>query len=129
PSMTVPLPSGKPLPSGRTSMSLKATSSGVAGRPNSHELANENGERHPSAVTIRFLGENIANPPLRVHAPRLLGVVVKQGIRTHLVDECLAVRLHVVLLISRAADDLGGLAIPNPVHLKPSLGLGQYRLI
>ena len=52
---------------------------------------------------------------------------MKQGVRPHHGDEGVAVRLHVAFFVGRAADDLGGLAVPGPIHLKACLGLRQRR--
>src|SRR5260370_27747507 len=75
------------------------------------------------------LGESIANPPISVDAPSLLRVIVKQSIRPHLRNERLAVGLNIVLFVSGAADDLGRLSVPHPVHLEARLRLRQHGII
>src|SRR5260221_13892374 len=72
-----------------------------------------------------FLCKNIANPSSRIDAPGLLRVVVKQRIRSHLIDKGLAIRLDIPLFVRRTTDDLCVLAIPFPVRLKPGLRLRQ----
>src|SRR5450432_543124 len=94
PCATVPLPSGKPLPSGRTSISHAFISSGDAGRPKSTALAGD--ETMPATTAAKtVLGKDIANPPRRIDAPGLLRIVVKQRIRPHLRDKRRAVWLNI----------------------------------
>src|SRR5260370_18831993 len=81
------------------------------------------------APAMTFLCQDIADPPSRIDAPGLLRVVVKQRVRPHLIDEGRAIRLDIALFVRRTTDNLCGLAIPFPIHLKPGLRLRQHRMV
>src|SRR5579871_5948920 len=129
PCVTVPLPSGSPRPSGRTSMSQRAISSGLAGLPKSLAAAERITAQAMIVMGSACLRQDIANLPRLVDAPRLLGVVVKQSVGTHRRDERVAVRLDIAFLVGRPADDLRRLAVPDPVHLKTGLSFRKHRPI
>src|ERR1700741_3079749 len=101
---TVPLPCGRPLPSGRTSMSHSAISFGVAVRPKSEAAAEEISANAIAPESCAILRQDILDPSRLVDAPGLLRVVMKQGVRPHRRDEGVSIRLHVALLVYGAAD-------------------------
>src|SRR5262245_61739314 len=129
PCATVPLPGGNPLPSGLTSMSHSAISSGVAGRPKSHASTGETNESAIAPVRSALLVENISDPPGLADAPSLPRVVVKKCVGSGCGDERLSVGLDIPLIVGRAADDPGRLTVPVPIHLEACLRLRQHRPI
>src|SRR5687767_8486841 len=82
PFATLPEPGGKPLKSGRTSMSQAFTSAGVAGRPTPGNWAPACAGATSKSVTPAQAGAqflinlDILHLALRRHLPRLVGVVV-----------------------------------------------------
>src|SRR5699024_2011185 len=83
PSSTVPCPFGRPLKSGRTSMSQASTSVSVAARPSPYSdwaaagsVNNAPASPTPTAIAVRLLHVNIANLPAFGNFPGLNGVVV-----------------------------------------------------
>src|SRR5262245_32695577 len=129
PCATVPLPGGSPLPSGLTSISHSAISSGLAGRPKSYASAGEASANAIEPTSSALLVKDIANPPGLVDAPGRLRVVVKKRVGPHRGDEGLPVGLDIALFVGRAADDPGRPAVPGPIHLKARLRLRQHRQI
>src|SRR5215212_7146948 len=94
PSATVPLPGGKPAPSGAMSMSQPAISSSVAGCPK------------PNAP----LGVDIAHLSTGRDGPGLDGVVVKEGVDPAGFDQLSDRGLDVAGLVDGPAQQLGRLA-------------------
>src|SRR5450432_1481951 len=127
PSATVPLPAGRPAPSGRTSMSQSAISSCVTGRPKLSAYAAEANNRRTIEPSRVVLIEYIAHLSVCIDAPGLLRVVVKQSVGSHLRDERFTVWLDIAFVIRGSAGDLGRLPIPLPIHLKARLRLAHDR--
>jgi len=59
----------------------------------------------------------------------MLSVVVKQRIGAHSRDEGCAVGLDISLSVDRPAHNLGWLAVPHPIHLKPRLGFRECEAV
>src|SRR5262249_9489028 len=91
--------------------------------------AEETSDATAVATAIISLRQNIANPPRRIYAPCLLRVIVEQRIRSHLIDEGLAIGVDILLLVGRTTDDLCRLSIPFPVYLKPGLRFRKHRIV
>src|SRR5215467_1155476 len=121
PAAAVPLPGGKPAPSGPTLMSQPAICAGVASRP----------RFGPSIVVV--VTPRPAQPPttsasaratrsrvdmlhlaVRRHAPGLDAVEVKGPVVAVLGDELLALRLHATRVVGGARLEYGRAAVPPP---------------
>src|SRR4051812_8605897 len=121
PLATLPEPAGRPLKSGRTSMSQAATSLGVAARPMPEKRASCACAELPATSTkTRASSRNLDIPHLavRFHHPRLDGVVVIDRAGAAHLAQLPVVGLHVAGAVDRAALQQGGLAIPDPVQVE-----------
>src|SRR5574343_443025 len=131
PLATVPEPGGRPLKSGRTSMSHLATSFGVAVRPKPGYLslcAMAMPAMATSAVvrmTLRKL--DMFHLTVFLHQARLDGVVVIDGERASHGAQLLVGRLHIAGFVLCTALDDGGLAVPHPIQIEAGQCLGQHR--
>src|SRR6185312_3254268 len=115
PSIAVPRPGGRPSPSGPMLMSHGAISAGAMGCPNCGAWARAadatvSMDRQPAMR----LGVDIADLPLFVDAPACDGVVVVDPTQAPLGRELRARRLHHAGIISGAALQHGGTAVPVP---------------
>src|SRR5438128_8316003 len=134
PSAGVPLPGGRPAPSGRTLMSHAATSAGVSGFPRFGACANAAFELRQSVSTTRH------SPILRVHMlhlsvafdrPTRDGIVVfvrKSGHGRNArgfaasSDELGPGRLRIPRLVPRPALQYRRTAVPPPRHTESREG-------
>src|SRR5262245_18579194 len=138
PSTAVPLPSGRPRPSGMAATSQAATSASVIGLPSFGDCASA--APAPTAATSsagsRTLRVDMLDLPARVDAPageavvmlvweaerigRLLGLAARG-------DELGAQRLHVARFVPSAALDHHRLAVPAPRHAEARERLWMHR--
>src|SRR5439155_23089244 len=137
----VPLPAGKPVPSGKMLMSHAASSAGSIGLPRFGPSARAVLEPRASASTavkIRGLRVAMFHLPFALDRPSRDAVVVLarearygrdlRGLtaRGH---DLGASRLHVAGLVPRAALQNRRTAIPAPGHAEAGKGLAVYRLL
>src|SRR5256886_7337752 len=135
----VPLPAGKPVPSGKMLMSQAASSAGSIGLPRFGPWAKAALEPRASrAAKIRGLRVNMFHLPIALDRPSRDAVVVLarearyggnlRGLaaRGH---DLGAGRLHVAGLVPRAALQNPRTAIPAPGHAEAGKGLAVHRLL
>src|SRR3990167_6110653 len=127
PWLTEPLPLGRPLKSGRTSMSQAATSLGVASRPMPGKAvcasAAPTASRATAISSSREL--NILHLAAFLHQPRLDRVVVIDRARAAHRAVLPVGRLHVAGVVGGAALHQGRLAVPHPVDVEAGQALGH----
>src|SRR5262245_19318235 len=121
PAAAVPLPGGRPAPSGPTLMSQPATCAGVASRPRfgpSGVAAVTPAPAQPptiSASATRARSRvDMLHLAARRHAPGLDAVEVEDRVVAVLGDELLAFRLHGAGVVSGARLEHGRRAVPPP---------------
>src|SRR2546426_792334 len=145
PSAGVPLPGGRPEPSGMMLISQAAISAGEIGFPRLGPWAKAaleprmRANRHmTAALNVICLGINMFHLPRAVDAPARGAVVVLAGEARHARhrlglaasgDDLSAGRLHIARLIPRAALQDRRPAIPAPGYAEPRESLGQYRFL
>src|SRR5207244_5716008 len=135
----VPLPAGKPVPSGKMLMSQAASSAGSIGLPRFGPWAKAAFEPRASrAAKIRGLCVNMFHLPIALDRPSRDAVVVLarearyggnlRGLaaRGH---DLGAGRLHVASLVPRAALQNPRTALPAPGHAEAGKGLAVHRLL
>src|SRR5258706_1428748 len=134
PCCTLPDPGGRPLKSGRTSMSHAAISAAVAGRPTpgygvpaANVIPAKAGIQDTANAVIRLIGLDIGHFPTLRDLPRLNRVVVVDRARAAHGAQLVDLRLHVPGLIHRARLQDGGPAIPDPVDVEAREALGKHR--
>src|SRR5229473_4982356 len=130
PCLGVPLPGGRPLPSGLTVRSQDAISSGVATRPRFGLTA---AKAAPQTTTSaepaarRWLRVNMLHLPVLGYAPAgdAVGVVVPPlpAIGDHLG----ACRLDIAAVVRRAALQDGRSAVPTPCYMEARQRQRQHR--
>src|SRR5262249_30768620 len=115
PSIAVPRPGGRPMPSGPMLMSHAAMSAGAIGCPNCGAWARAD-DAIVSIVmqTATGLSVNIASPAHLVNTPACDGVVVVAPAQATLIGELRARWLHHAGIVSGATLQYGGTAIPLP---------------
>src|ERR1700687_1756366 len=139
PLATLPEPGGRPLKSGRTSMSHAAISAGVAMRPTpgygpAHAAearasniiaAADKSARGRASSRIESVNLHIANLAAVGDLPRLDGVVVVDRARAAHRAQLVDLRLDVTGLVDRARLQDRGSAVPRPVDVEAREGLGE----
>src|SRR4029434_620356 len=137
----VPLPGGKPVPSGKMLMSQAAISTGSIGFPRFGAWAKAALEPRESARTkavIGILRINMFDLPLVVDCPARGAVIVLARKSRYgrdfrrLSAECYdwsAVRRHVAGLVPRASLQDRRAAIPVPWHAEPGESLAVHRFL
>src|SRR6218665_2976913 len=134
---TVPRPGGRPLKSGRTSMSQALTSAGVAVRPmpgNLSAAATGSAARHdvtstaPSAAARAPSRQlNILHLAALLHEPGLDRVVViDRAPAAHRAQLGIG-RLHMAGLVGGAAHHQGRLAVPGPGQVEAAQAAVEHR--
>src|SRR3569832_764918 len=132
PCATLPEPAGRPLKSGRTSMSHAATSFGVALRPMPGNLSCANAALHSAATAHAASASthlDIAHLAALFHQPRLDRVVVIARARAAHAAQLPVIGLHVSRVVARAAQDDRGLAVPHPFEREAREALAHHRLL
>src|SRR5580765_7441551 len=136
PMAAVPLPGGRPAPSGGMLMSQAAISAGVAGWPRfgPSTLRAAAGWPRSGPSTLRAAAQPasaaaasaattlrvyILHLPVGRHAPRLDRVVVEDDVAAVHGDELVALGLRRPRAVRRAALQHGGCAVPFPRGAKP----------
>src|SRR5580765_4823092 len=123
PMAAVPLPGGRPAPSGGMLMSQAAISAGVAGWPRSGPSTLRAAASQPASAaavsTATTLRVYILHLPVGRHAPRLDRVVVEDDVAAVQGDELVALGLRRPSAVRRAALQHGGCAVPFPRGAKP----------
>src|SRR4051812_12264966 len=140
PCTAVPLPGGKPVPSGMAAISQAAISASVMGLPSfgvSAATATAPNVRTSEAAS-KILRVNMLDLPGAADAPAREAVVVLIGEAQRVGDgflglaprrhEVLPQRLRVAGLVPGAALQYGGLAVPAPRHVEARERLGMLRL-
>src|SRR6185312_4948561 len=138
PSETVPRPSGRPCPSGRTSMSQAATSSGVATRPMPSLPPAAASEASCAVATMAVPNSNpAAKPSLRnldildhsvgADMPGLDAIVVVDGIGAAHRAQFLLGRLHEALVVDGARLQEKFRAVPVELVVEAVQCHGQAR--
>src|SRR5690348_9890107 len=134
----VPLPGGKPVPSGKMLMSQAAISAGSIGFPRFGAWAKAALEPRESARTkavIGILRINMFDLPLVVDRPARGAVIVLARKSRYGRDfrrlaaqghDLSARRLHVAGLVPRAALQYSGTTLPAPRYAKASEGLAVH---
>src|SRR5215471_1523985 len=127
PSLAVPLPGGRPLPSGPMLMSQEARSSGEIGLPRLGDSANAveaKATSAPATMSSRIDMLHLAlvgDVPARDHVVVVVAAVAAQR------NELGTARLYVAGLVGRTAHQRDGLAVPPPRHPEPRQRLRQHR--
>src|SRR5882672_2605169 len=138
PCAAVPLPAGKPVPSGRMLMSQAVMSASEIRAPSPGVCASAAPEPTRSAQTASGLSVDMFDLPFAVDRPTREAVVVLVGeaerIRRFLGlaalgDELGAQRLHAAGLVPGAALQYHRPAVPAPGHAEARERLGQHRLL
>src|SRR4051812_21274599 len=147
PCFTVPLPTGRPRPSGRTSVSHALISSGSAGRPSPSFAAVLTGSRaaicwatpgaieamaalQPSAARMKSLADlDILRLTVRVHQPGLNAVVVIDRVDAADLAQFVLARLHVAGGIDGPRLDHHFLAVPVEIDIEPRHRFIEHRPI
>src|SRR5439155_4777917 len=134
PCAAVPLPFGRPVPSGRMWMSHAARSAWVSGVPRFGPAANA-GLVSKTKIRLRV---NMAHASVGIDRPARDAVVVLAREHRHrryarrlaaLRDDLGARRLHVALVVPGAALQDRGAAVPLPRHPKARERLAHHRLL
>src|SRR6266566_5080707 len=141
PSAGVPLPGGRPVPSGRMLMSQAAISDGLIGFPRFGAWAKAMLEPRASVSTTadpRSLRVYMLHLPAALDRPRRDGVVVlareagygrdARGLAAHTHDLGSG-RLHVTGLVPRSALQCRGTAVPTPRHAEPGERFAVHGLL
>src|SRR6266436_7026485 len=143
PCVDVPLPGGRPLPSGPMLMSHKASSASLTGLPSPGKSAATAVAAPPSAsargmTTARRSTVDMLDLPFviggpardDVHVPHREGGHRKVDFRLAALGEHLgAGRLHVAGLVPGAALQHDRLAVPAPGHAEPGERLAEHRCV
>src|SRR5215471_3673327 len=134
PCLTVPLPGGRPAPSGPMLMSQEPRSSTEIGLPRLGLCcwANASGasaKRTAGAAATRNLRIDIFHLAIACDGPRLDHVVMVNAAVAAQPDELLAARLDVASLVGRTALQHRRAAVPLPCHAEAGRGFRQHRLL
>src|SRR5438552_1812055 len=138
PSAGVPLPGGKPVPSGNTLMSHAASSAGVMGFPRFGAWARAASEARTTASsttkcrTLCIYMFHLATGIDRPGCDRVAVLAWKCGDRGNLSglaalgDKLRSCGLHISGIVPRAALQYGGAAVPAPRNTEPGESLAVY---
>src|SRR5690349_16467023 len=135
PCAMVPLPGGKPWPSGYAWISHAAISACVTGLPRFGPAASAGVQARKRSASLCI---DMAHLALAVDRPARNAVVVLARETEHVRharrlaahrNDFAARRLHVALVIPGAALQYGGTAVPLPRHAKAGEGLRHHRLL
>src|SRR5215471_1748642 len=133
PCFTVPLPGGRPAPSGPMLMSQEARSSGEIGLPRLGlcwaATGDASARRRAGAAATKILRIDIFHLAIAGHGPGLDHVVVVNTAVAAQRDELRAGRLDVTSLVGGAALQHRGAAVPLPCHTEPRRSLRQHWLL
>src|SRR5258707_15739363 len=136
----VPLPGGRPLPSGPMLKSHSASSASLTGLPSPGRSAAAEVAAPPSGsmramTTVKRLSVDMLDLPFFVGSPARDDVHVPHREGGHrnvalglaaLSEHLGAGRLHVARLVPRTALQHDRLAVPAPGHAEPGQGLGKH---
>src|SRR5699024_489260 len=132
--MTVPCPLGRPLKSGRTSISQASISESVAGRPRSNPVSATavGAARLPASASaaasrLRLLHMYIGDLPAFVDLPGLNGVIVIDRARTPDFAQLTIARLHKPGTVHGPALQDNRRAIPDPIDVEACQAFVEYR--
>src|SRR5579883_2306038 len=142
PCAAVPLPGGRPLPSGPMLMSQSASSASLIGLPSPGRSAAFAAAAQPRqsptdmATVKKCSAVNMLDLPVVVHRPARDHIHMPHwecrdrsvDLRLAALGEHLAAgRLHVASLVPRAALQHHRLTVPAPGHAKPRQSLAEHR--